>query len=253
MKILLTNDDGIQAEGIAALVAALSPKHEVYVVAPEMQQSAKSHALTLHQPIFAHQVTRFTEPGVMNQWAVSGTPVDCVKLAIEVLLKGEIDLIVSGINHGPNLAEDVIYSGTVSAALEGTLYHIPSIAMSVNSFRPNHFDHAARYLAEHLEDLYSLFTTYDFTLNLNFPDLPVYKGTRLTILGVIEYTNVFTQRQTPHGSDYYWIAGDRQIDPAKNIESADVLAVEEGYVSITPIKIAYQHAISHKSSIAEWL
>lgn len=252
MRILLTNDDGIRAEGIAAVVAALGHDHELHVIAPETQQSAKSHALTLHHPVLVHPVHQFDEPGVKTQLAIGGTPVDCVKLAMEALLEDKVDLILSGINQGPNLAEDVVYSGTVSAALEGIFYRTPSIAMSVNAYRPKHFNQAAAYIARHLDEMMAMFETADFTLNVNFPDQPQYQGTRMTTLGSIDYNNVFTKRLSPHGSDYYWIAGDRLISEEKNSETSDVMAVEAGFVSITPIRIAYQHQIAPKDGVDGW-
>jgi 5'-nucleotidase len=253
MNILLTNDDGIGADGFRALIDALKDDHRLFIVAPENQQSAKSHSITMNQPIYAHTVNHFKHENVITQVAISGTPVDCVKMGVEVLIDEKIDLIMSGINHGPNIAEDVIYSGTVGAAYEGCFYNIPAIALSVNAYGDFNFSLASDYVKNHIDKIFSIFgKNSDFILNINFPN-EEYKGTKLTKLGKLKYVDIFSKRQTPHGKDYYWLAGEKHFPLENNDEGCDTMAVTEGYVSISPVKISLVHEIENNKDLAREL
>ncbi|MBU1701864.1 MAG: 5'/3'-nucleotidase SurE [Candidatus Eisenbacteria bacterium] len=233
MRILLTNDDGIRAEGLKALRMGMESLGDLWVVAPDREQSATSHALTLSRPLRVHQ----HEDQVFS---VDGTPTDCVLLAVKGIrnrLQPKPDLVVSGINHGPNMGDDVTYSGTVSAALEGRLLGCPSIAISVASWKPKHFDSAAR-VAQGLSRILLETGLPDRTfLNVNVPDIPYdeIKGVRVTKLGDRVYRDVIIDKVDPRGRPYYWIGGD---DPDwKYDESSDFFAVQAGYVSVTPISL----------------
>lgn len=228
--ILATNDDGIRARGLTALTEALSGIGRVVVVAPEQEQSASSHAITLDKPLRINEY----KP---DRLGVSGTPTDCVLLAVRGILESEPDLIVSGINHGPNMGEDVNYSGTVAAAIEGNILGIPSIAVSIVSWEPAHFDVAAdasRYLAEKmLKQEVPRSTIW----NVNIPDLPgnEIRGMRITKLGSRVYKDVIVKKKDPRGKNYFWIGGE---DPGWSIEeNTDFAAVSAGYISVTPLQI----------------
>lgn len=226
-RILISNDDGIHAPGLKALVAILKPLAEVTVVAPLTEQSATSHALSLHHPVRIREL----EPRL---FAVEGTPTDCVLLAVNEFMPHKADLVVSGINHGQNLGEDVLYSGTVAAAMEGAILGIPSLAVSLASRKSADFEVAAGVTADLVENLLNTDHPASFLINVNIP--PVRKeelsGVRVTRLGHRVYNNVVTKKQDPRGRDYYWIAGEPAWDPD---EESDFAAVSAGYVSMTPL------------------
>jgi len=232
MKLLLSNDDGVNADGIWALHDALAPIAEIVVVAPEREQSASSHALTLHTPL---RIRKLRE----RVYAVDGTPTDCVLLAVRGL-GGEIDFepdfVISGINHGPNLGDDVTYSGTVAAAFEGHLLGIPSIAFSDFNAGGDHLD-AARAARILLEQLATGDVPSDLLLNVNFPALPFddLKGFRVAGLGKRRYEDVIEERVDPRGRTYYWLGGSPtwDEDPA-----SDMAALSAGYISVTPMHLA---------------
>ncbi|MGE5583602.1 MAG: 5'/3'-nucleotidase SurE [Bacillota bacterium] len=233
LSILLTNDDGFHADGLQTLYHCLKESASVTVVAPDRERSAVGHGITVHHPLRAISVLLDN----CTHWMIDGTPSDCVKLAIERLMPGKSpDLIISGINRGPNLGFDVLYSGTVSAAIEGTLYKIPSIALSLAGFSKLDFTPAALFVRENLWQLKELAT--QATLNLNFPvtdTLAGFQGVRLTRLGIRIYQNVFEERKDPRGQTYYWMGG----EPAafEQEQNSDIKAVDEGYISITPLNI----------------
>lgn len=228
--ILITNDDGVRAEGLLTLGRALTDLGRVIIVAPEHEQSASSHAITLDKPLRINQYET-------DRYGVSGTPTDCVLLAVHGILDRRPDLIVSGINLGPNMGEDVTYSGTVAAAIEGSILGIPSIAVSVVSWDPVPFETAAelsRYLAvemlEHHIPQASLW-------NVNVPPIPAgeLKGIRITRLGSRVYNDIITKKKDPRGKDYFWIGGgDPGWDTGKD---TDFTAVTEGYISVTPLRL----------------
>ncbi len=229
--VLVTNDDGINAPGLAALAEALAPLGDVYVVAPEREQSTVGHALTLHRPL---RVDRLAE----RRFAVNGTPSDCVNLAVLGLLPAEPKLVVSGINHGSNLGDDVTYSGTVSAAMEGTLLGIPSIAVSLVGPEQGGFEQAgkiARLIAMRalVEGLPA-----KTLLNVNVP-VGRPKGIRFTRLGHRVYKEKMVEEKDPRGKTYYWIgAGPPLWD---NREATDIIAVQDGYVAVTPLHLDLTH------------
>ncbi len=239
MRILLTNDDGIDAPGLAALADAVQPHAEVLIVAPATEQSAVGHAITIHDPL---KVSERYHGSELFGYAVHGTPADCVKLALCSLMPQHPDLIISGVNNGANLGTDIIYSGTVSAATEGTLLGIPSFAVSINSFdRRAHFDTAARAACHLLARVPHLCVPAGTLLNVNVPDLPweQLKGWKLTVQGRTKYVEQYERRTDPRGNAYYWIAG-TLVESDENPD-ADYRAVKNGYISLTPLHFDVTH------------
>lgn len=235
MNILISNDDGINAEGIKILAEEISKIANTYVVAPDSPRSASGHAITLHKPILIND--EFIAENV-EAYSTSGTPADCVKVGIESILKDiEIDLVLSGINNGSNLGTDVIYSGTVSAALEGFILNKPSIAISydeVNVKREIYKD-ASKYvvnLVENIKDKLDLLN--DCILNVNIPNTKI-KGSKITKLGQRNYDNAMVEKINPFGQKYYWIGG--KLMELDQDEDSDIACVKDGYISITPINI----------------
>ncbi len=234
MRILVTNDDGIDSEGIYALVRELRALGEVTVVAPDRQQSAVGHALTVSSPL---RITPFHRDGSMFGFAVNGTPADCVKLALTTLLDFKPDLIVSGINHGANTAVNVVYSGTVSAATEGMIMGCRAMAVSLTTFDPAADCRAAASFAARIaRRIPSMDLPGDTMLNVNVPDLPRERilGVKVVPLSTGYWDDRYDKRQDPMGRDYYWLHGVYH-SPGDDQESDDA-ALQQGYVSITPIK-----------------
>lgn len=228
MRVLVTNDDGYDAPGLAALVRALEPHVQVVVVAPERQQSAQSHAFTLHKPL------RVTEraPG---HYALSGTPADCAYAAIHGLVERP-DFVISGINHGPNLGTDVHYSGTVAAAREAVLQGVPSIAASLVAGRRSelHWDRAAAWVVRVAQATWRQGLPAGMFLNVNVPNRVEPKGIRVTGLGARTYAKSVESRLDPRGNRYVWLGGgpvDEEADPP----DGDVLHASQGYVTVTPM------------------
>ncbi|MGL5330021.1 MAG: 5'/3'-nucleotidase SurE [Peptostreptococcaceae bacterium] len=235
MNILITNDDGIRADGIIELAKTIKDIANVYVVAPESQRSATGHAITIHSPIMVND--EFIDENI-ESYSISGTPADCVKLGIEGIFKDiNIDLVLSGINNGPNLGTDVIYSGTASAAIEGLVQNKPSIAISYNAFDVDKetYKKASKYILNIIEDLKDkLDLLNDCMLNINIPNTEV-KGIKVTVLGDRKYENVLEERFSPFGKRYFWIGG--KVKSIEQVENNDIDAVENGYISITPVNI----------------
>lgn len=233
MRILLTNDDGINAPGIQALWTELSSIAEVEVVAPDSERSAASQAITVHHPI---RVDRhcLKQPNICA-WRVGGTPTDCVKLAIETLLTKRPDYVVSGINQGANLGTDVLYSGTVSAAIEAAMHGIPAIAVSLDSWELFDFGPAARFTKKLIQSMKNRTLPRNTLLNVNVPAISEdnYKGVAVTKLGVRKYDNTFVKRLDPRGRDYYWMGG--SIVDSDNDDDSDIVAVSQGKISVTPV------------------
>jgi 5'-nucleotidase len=228
--ILVSNDDGIRAAGIRALEAALAPLGEVWVVAPDREQSAASHSLSLYRPL---RVERVDE----HHFAVDGTPTDAVNLAINGIMKQKPDLVVSGINHGGNLGDDITYSGTVSAAMEGTLLGVPSIAVSLVTREQPDFSAAAAFAARLTRLVSERGMPRDTLLNVNVPGLASseLRGCRVTRQGKRRYGDALVEHLDPRGRKYYWIGGeDLGFIPA---EGTDCTAVAGGYISITPLHL----------------
>lgn len=239
MRILVANDDGIKAPGIQMLAHALAEEHDVWVLAPDRERSATGHALTLHRPL---RVDPYELGGrVRGAWAVTGTPSDCVKLAIGAILPEPPDLVCSGINRGPNLGTDVLYSGTVSAALEGVINGVPAIAFSLATFSDQGYERAAAFARTLVRQVQGRELPPKFLLNVNLPPLQgdAYAGVRLTKLGVRKYQDVFEHRTDPRGRTHYWLAG--EASEVGEDEDSDVVAVRSNFVSVTPIQYDMTH------------
>ncbi len=231
IKILVCNDDGVNSQGLIELSDALREIGDVYVVAPDRDQSTSSHSLSLNRPLRIEQVSQFT-------YSVDGTPTDCINLAVNGIFKSlNLDLVVSGINLGENLCEDITYSGTVSAAMEGTLLRIPSIALSLVAKADFHFDTAKKYAVRLARKVLRIKLPEGVLLNVNIPNLPIeeIKGVSVTRQGKRVYGEEIVEKVDPRGKKYYWIGGNElgYID----IKGSDILAVKDGYVSITPMKL----------------
>lgn len=237
MKILVSNDDGILSNGIRALIESLSPCHEVYVVAPDRERSAAGHSLTLHSPLRVEEVD--TKYGAKQCWMTTGTPGDCVKLAINAILSEEQkpDLVISGINHGPNLGSDILYSGTVSCAMEGAMMGVPSIATSLASLSNDYdsFKYAGNFIAELINRLDIAKIPPKTILNINIPGLDKddIAGIAITELGSKMFTDKYEKRIDPRGKVYYWLAGELINQPEDN--KTDFSAIRNNKISITPV------------------
>ncbi len=232
--ILVTNDDGVVAPGIRVLVEIASELGDVVVVAPDSPQSGQGHAITIHEPLRLKKVNLFP-PGV-EAWECSGTPVDCVKLAKHVVLKGRnIDLCVSGINHGSNASINIIYSGTMSAAMEASVEHIKSIGFSLDDFSFDaDFGPARPWVKEVMK--YALENPFEAgnLLNVNIPKLPAgrIRGLRICRQADARWVEKFVEGRDPHGQPYYWLTGEFvNGDPGQD---TDVWALENGYISVVP-------------------
>ncbi len=243
MRILISNDDGVFAEGIRTLAGAAARRgHDVTVVCPDQERSATGHGLTLQSPIRAEKANELFEKGV-EAWGCSGTPADCIKLALYELLNEKPDLVISGINHGPNLGTDVFCSGTVAAALEGTLEGIPSLAVSIASFQWRKFEFAGELALDLAEKALSGNWAKNLLLNLNIPPCEASEMGELswTRLSIRHYEEQFHRRVDPRGHTYYWLAG----EAIKDLESAgdgpagwpsDVAQIDSNAPSLTPIQ-----------------
>lgn len=239
MKILITNDDGIASKGLSALFAPLQKNgHEIIVVAPSYENSAASHAITVHDPIFVSEYEEFAESGI-KAWSVTGRPADCVKIALEVFLKDSLpDFVVSGINRGPNMGLDTVYSGTVSAALEASMHSIPALAVSLDSrSRKADYTVAAEYAAKIVEEYHRFSLPKTSMINLNVPavDSALIKGIKVVKLGNVAYDNAFAPRKDLQGRTYYWLGGELVENPGHDPE-LDVDAVGDNWVTITPLR-----------------
>ncbi len=245
MKILVSNDDGYLSTGINALAEALETIADVVVVAPDRNRSAASNSLTLSSPLRVQRVGD-------NRFAVNGTPSDCVHLALTGLLDDEPDLVVSGINHGANLGDDVIYSGTVAAAMEGRFLGLPTIAVSLVGHRLQHFDTAARVVTDMVTGLGGSMLSSDVILNVNVPDLPYDKlqGVRAARLGFRHKSEPVVKDEDPHGRTIYWVGPAGEGQDAG--EGTDFHTVASGAVAVTPLKVDLTRHDA-LSQLAEWL
>lgn len=239
MRILITNDDGITAPGIRSLMKILPREHELIVIAPDRERSATGHSLTLHKPL---RVKKEEESHNLRAWSSTGTPTDCIKLALCSFLEEKevdknFDVVITGINNGPNLGADILYSGTVNAAIEGAIYSIPSIAVSLSSGEEElkNFDNAAEFLLILLKKLPSLELPDNTVLNINYPPNtpPDIDKVRVSVLGKRMYDDNYEKRKDPRGKVYYWLTGSPIIKG--EIPESDVSAVNKGYISLTPI------------------
>jgi 5'-nucleotidase len=243
LRILICNDDGVFAGGIRTLAnAALARGHAVTVVCPDQERSATGHGLTLQTPIRAERADELFDDGV-RAWACSGTPSDCVKLALFSLLEEWPDLVLSGINHGPNLGTDVLYSGTVSAAMEGTIEGLPALAVSSADFQWRQFEPAARIALDVAEAMLLAGWPERLLLNLNVPPLPDESigPLRWCRKAVRRYTDQFDRRVDPRGRTYYWLAGEVANDLEADVAGprdwpTDVAHVHAGGIALTPLQ-----------------
>jgi 5'-nucleotidase len=259
MNLLISNDDGIFAMGIRALADTLAESgHHVTVVCPDRERSATGHGLTLHKPIRAEQVQGVFHPDV-QAWACSGTPSDCVKLALGALVESMPSVVLSGINHGANLGTDVLYSGTVSAAMEGVIEGVPGIALSLTSFTHSDFRPAAAFAQSLLTTLEAFPLPEPMLLNINIPAVPQEKirGAVIARQGIRKYFDLFEKRVDPRGKTYYWLAGEiledveglsdgyqalsqelQRLPEFSTLDQVptDVQAIRENFITMTPLQ-----------------
>lgn len=233
--ILVCNDDGITAPGIAALAAAVDDLGEVWVVAPVNEQSAVGHAITVRDPVRARPFPFRLPSGEATAYAVTGTPADCVKLAVNQLMPRRPDLVVSGINRGPNTAVNVIYSGTVSAATEASILGVDAVAFSLCEWEAEDFEAAGRVAAQVAARVLEQGLPPGVLLNVNIPALPFesLRGMAVTRQARSRWEESFLERQDPTEQPYYWLSG-RFVNLDEG-ENTDLAAIENGFVSITPI------------------
>lgn len=243
MKIFVANDDGVFAPGISVLVDnLLKAGHRPLVVAPDRERSSVGHAITLTRPLRLWSVKMSSYDPVTEVYACDGTPSDCVALGLEEKAS-DADIMISGINNGPNLADDLTYSGTVSAAMEGAILGYPAIAVSLNCSRGDvhhYYDSAGLIVVKILEWLSRFPLEKGIILNVNVPNLPFsdIKGLKITHKGVRVYADKLTRIKDPSGREYYWMAGKPEDEM---VEGTDVWAVAHGYVSVTPIHMDMTH------------
>ncbi|GAA0342294.1 5'/3'-nucleotidase SurE [Bowmanella denitrificans] len=236
MRILLSNDDGVHADGLASLYQELAAQHDVTVIAPDRNCSGASNALSLQQPLRIQKMNN-------GFYAVNGTPSDCVHLGINSFMQDDPQLVVSGINHGANLGDDVIYSGTVAAATEGRYMGLPAIAVSLCNYQGGHFATAARIVGDIIRHLGAHPLAADQILNINVPDLPYdqLKGIQVTRQGRRHRAESMLKSQDPWGREIYWYGKVGQEQDAG--PGTDFHAIAKGYCSVTPLSVdmtAYQ-------------
>lgn len=235
MLILLSNDDGVYSDGIQILANKFKKFGRIIVVAPDREQSASSHSLTLHRPLRISKLKK-------NTYAVSGTPTDCITLGVYEILKKKPDLIVSGINRGGNLGDDVHYSGTVSAAMEGAMMGVPAIAVSLVTRDENpRFNVAANFTNKLVQKVLKKGLPQGVVLNVNVPNVPreKLKGYAYTTLGKRNYGDIIVEKIDPRGKSYYWIGGDEA--GFEDIEGSDCNAILDRKISITPLTVRITH------------
>ena len=232
MKILVTNDDGIDSAGIAALKKSLSEIAEVTVVAPRQEQSAVGHGITMQIPL---RVQEYYIDGTFFGYAVDGTPADCVKMGMRNIMKEDPDLVVSGINHGSNTAINIIYSGTVSGAREAAIMDVPSISISVTNHRVKDFSYAAEIAKMLALKINEHGLALGTLLNVNVPDVPEdeIKGILVTKQGKSKWDDIYEKRVDPYGKDYYWLTGS-MMEVDKELEF-DQVAIKNNFIAVTPI------------------
>lgn len=249
--ILISNDDGIDAPGLHSLAAALAEVGEVVVVAPVAEQSAVGHAITIRDPVRANPWPFRIPSGKVKAFAVSGTPADCIKLGIDKLLPRRPEIVVSGINQGPNTAVNILYSGTVSAATEAAILGIPAISFSFCRWSDGDYEASGRVARAITKRVLEHGIPPGILLNVNVPDLPFesLKGYKVTRQAKSKWEESFSERLDPFGRPYYWLSGTFiNLDTG---EDTDLHAVENGFVSITPI----QHDLTahqHLAALQEW-
>ncbi len=235
-RILVTNDDGYHSDGITALFEELQDIAEVYMVAPDREQSASSHSLTLNRPLRVHKIDA-------RRYTTDGTPTDCVMLAVHLMFDKEMpDIIISGINHGANMGDDVTYSGTVAAAIEGSIMKIPSVAVSMANYEPGMpMKRAARFVVKMIPMIEELELPPEVFLNVNMPadDGKAYRKFEFTRQGIRQYKDIVVHKTDPRGKPYYWIGGRPKWRTDKG---TDFEAVSRRVVSITPLRLNFTDA-----------
>ena len=247
MNILLTNDDGINGEGLIVLKEALEKIEGVNlnVIAPDRERSACSHSITVFEPLILKEVDHQT-------YTLNGSPADCVKIALDGFLKNQIDLVLSGINNGPNMGIDVYYSGTAAGAREAVFHSVPGVAFSIDGYtHEKQFESACHYALKVIDQVRQNKLTEGVYLNVNFPNIPKEKvnGFEITCLGKRVYQDQVIERETPFGSKYFWIGGELPAYHFK--ENSDFMAVENQKVSITPLQLDVT-CYSTKKILKEW-
>jgi 5'-nucleotidase len=232
VRILLTNDDGILAEGLIALYEELKGDFELSVVAPETEMSAVGHAITLSNPL---RVRRFKRNGTFFGYAVSGTPADCVKIGIQEIVEQRPDMIISGINMGSNVGINLLYSGTVSAATEGAFLGIPSVAISLNTKNDPDFSFPAKFSRQMIRFVTQNSLKEGTALNVNIPAIPEdqIKGISFTAQDLVRQRDTYEKRNDPRGNSYYWLASETPVE--ESIPNTDLKALQENRITITPI------------------
>jgi 5'-nucleotidase len=232
LKILISNDDGIDSPGISALAKEMKKLGEVTVIAPRTEQSAVGHAITMKIPL---RITEYFNNGHFFGYAIDGTPADCIKIGIRNILNCKPDIVISGINHGSNAAINIIYSGTVSAAREAAIMDVPAIAISQTSHDAKDFSYSAQIARELTKQVVKNGLPNGTLLNVNVPDLPKEKiaGIKLTRQGKSKWDDVYEERLDPYGKKYYWLTG--TLIETDSLLDTDHFAVKNNYVSITPI------------------
>lgn len=247
--ILITNDDGITAPGIRNLAEAVKDLGHILVVAPDKPQSGMGHAITIGQPLRMNQINLFED---IEAWQVSGTPVDCVKLAVDKLLHRKPDICLSGINHGANHSINVIYSGTMSAAMEASIESIPSIGFSLMDYSMEaDFSAARKVVREIVETVLAGKPDAHFLLNVNIPAVPyeLIRGIKVCRQAYAKYREEFDERRDPHGRKYYWLTGEfMNLDAGSD---TDVWALSNNYVSMVPVSIDFTD-YKNKSRLESW-
>ncbi|PKN00938.1 MAG: 5'/3'-nucleotidase SurE [Elusimicrobia bacterium HGW-Elusimicrobia-1] len=239
--ILVTNDDGIHGAGLRPLVSELKKIGRVIAIVPDQERSGMSHSITLHKPLWIRKVDD-------DFYMTTGTPVDCVRFSILHMFKKKIDMVVSGINTGPNLGEDVIYSGTVAGAREGALLGKPSLAVSLSDLGNINFRDAAIFARHLAEKVFAQGIPDDIYLNVNYPK--VKRGVEVTTLGKRVYDEKILTRRDPRGGTYFWLSG--KILKSKFVKGTDTGAVDRGRVSITPLRIETANPAIYGET-AKWL
>ncbi len=240
MKILITNDDGIHAPGLHCLAETLAACHDVYVVAPDTEKSASSASITLRYPLKVKEFTPASPTAVKKFFQVNGMPADCAKIALGVILaEDKPDILISGINHGENMGVDIRYSGTVAAAFEGLFFELPSIAVSTATFYSNpKYPTAAKFIFDNIEKLYARCREFDnrCVLNVNVPSVESseIKGSRITRVNNFRYRDEYKAISDPSSLVHYWLSGCKE--KIENDENTDLIAVQNGFVSITPLQ-----------------
>jgi 5'-nucleotidase len=245
--ILVTNDDGIHSPGLTALYQSVKELGETYIIAPDRERSASGHSLTIDRPLRVRKI----DSRIMS---ISGTPTDCVAVGVEKILPRKPSLIISGINNGPNLGDDITYSGTVAAAIEGTILSIPSIAVSLAEYQkePGNLDTAAEIALQVSRYTLENSLPYDTLLNINVPNLrpEEVKGIKITRQGKRVYEGSIRETYSPWGEVFYWIGGGRPF--WEHGEDTDMNAIENGYVSVTPLHLDLTNYEATNLIIKNW-